>query len=939
MPPESIVAALQRWAATAPERPAYHLLGEDNQIVASLSYAELDRRARTIAAHLARARLSPDARVVVMYPEGLEFVTAFMGCLYAGVIAVPAPFAGTLRSVQDERRLQAIATDAQAALLLTNQVGDQALDLPLSRLVTDTLPAANDERWDPVLDRAGVAYLQYTSGSTGTPKGIGITQANLAHSLAAQHQVWGYTPDSVALVWMPHVHDYGLVEGLLRPLSGGIPCFIMPTWTFVRRPLRWLQAIGRYGVTHSGGATFAYAWCVRQISPDQRRDLNLSSWQVAIIGAEPIQPALVERFAAAFAPCGFRDSAFCPGYGLAETTLLATAKRRDTPLVLREVSIGPRQTRLTSCGRPLDSGQVIIVDPVSGRPCAPGEVGEVWFAGPTMAAGYWQQPDATRETFQARLAEGDAGPFLRSGDLGLLDQGDLFITGRLKDMIIIRGQNLYPQDIEWALAGCHPATEGQLAAVFGIPLADGEQLGIVQEIDPRRWTEPNWQAVIAALRQRVAEQFELPVQAVVLLRRGDLPKTSSGKIQRTACRAAYESGAWHPLAIWQRPALEDAANHDRAGTDLVARLTAIWQDCLQTSVGPDDNFFALGGDSLTALHLALAVEERLHQPIDPAFFQNPTVANMARLLAPANSPPLDQLVVAHGSRPAVRPRPADRNGLMHRGPLVHGRALPYSLGVRLQRAWLTQSAVQNKVFAEEIAMLRQWGERLGAPPDADMILQNLLTNTWRDWRKRALARPLGASPWLTVRGDPAAWQARPAGPGIIFLVLHSPLSALFRRSLGLSLGSGLPLFIRGQTGETPQRNQDRAAQVYQAYQALLRGEAVVIAGDGGKGQQGIQIPFFGSERLFRQGGADLAVQTGARLIPVFAIMTATGRIEIEVCPPLAGGSGSPQRQVEQLTRAYAELVRERWPQVYASLSWDNLARWLTNGRRRGEPVG
>lgn len=938
---ETIVSALRRWATTAPDCPAYHLLGEDDRIVASLNYGRLDRQAQTIAAQISRHKLPPDACALVMYPEGLDFITAFMGCLYAGVIAVPTPFAGDLRSAQDAQRLQAIAADAGAALLLTNRAGDQAVDLPIPRIITDTLPAADEEAWEPAAVLESVAYIQYTSGSTAAPKGIAVTHANLAHSLEELNIIWGYAADSAALTWMPHVHDFGLVEGLLHPLAGGIPCTIMSPWAFVRRPARWLQAISRYRISHSGAATFAYDWCVKRTTPEQCQGLDLHSWQMAMIGAEPIRPAIIERFAATFSAFGFDRESFCPGYGLAETTLLATAKSMGTPVTLRELTIGAVQTRLTSCGYPHGYGQVLVVNPETRRPCRPGEVGEIWLAGPKVAAGYWRNPEATQETFQARLADSHEGPFLRTGDLGVLDQGELFITGRLKDMIIIRGQNYYPQDIEWALAGCHPAGESHLTAAFSVPEADGEQIVIAQEVDHRRWPEETWVEFIAAIRRRLAEHLELPVLGIVLLRRGDLLKTSSGKLQRYACRAAYLAGEWQPVAAWRRPELEESSEKNPADADVVTRLSAIWQELLHTPVGPNDNFFALGGDSLTALQMALAVEEQFNIQVGTAFFRNPTISYLATLLDPeaAATPAAAPSPMLHRApRAAYKPLIPPRGRFVREGPIFRSRTLlPYGLGVHLQRAWLAVPAIQQLFFKNEITLLQRWGERIGTPPDAKAVLQSLLANTWRDWRKQILTVPLGASPWVQVQGDPLFWQPQRSSTGVIFMPMHTPLAELFLR--GLTAGGVRYQFVRGATDETETRSQDRALQLYQAGNVLAQGGVVIIAGDGGKGRQRVVVPFFGGQRPFLQGSAELAVQTGAALVPVFCTIATRGKVEINVCPPLERGTGSDRAQVDQLTRAYADLVVERWPHVYACLSWENLARWLASSMQQANEGG
>jgi len=976
---ETLVAALRRWAAAAPERVAYRQLGEADQVVADLSYGRLDRQAQAIAAQLARRQLPADACVLVMFPEGLDFIAAFMGCLYAGVPAVPVPFAGDLRSVQDARRLQAIAADAGAAVLLTTGAGDQSTGFPIPRLVTDTLSETEAATWEPAVIPQNVAYIQYTSGSTAAPKGIAITHSNLAASLLALNAAWSYEAGSAVLTWMPHVHDFGLVEGLLRPLAAGVPCTIMSPWAFVRRPVRWLRAIGRYHITHSGGATFAYDWCLRRTTPEQHQGLDLSSWQVAHIGAEPIWPAIIERFTATFAPFGFRGEAFCPGYGLAESTLLATAKPKGTPVTLRDLPVGGLSMRLTGCGYSHGADRVVIVDPETHRLCEPGQVGEVWVAGPTVAAGYWRQPEATQETFQARLAESDEEPFLATGDLGLLDRGELFITGRLKDMLIVRGQNLYPQDIEWAVADCHPAIEGHLTAAFGVPVENDEQLVIAQEVDPRRGSEATWEEVIAAIRRRIAEQFELPLQAIVLLRRGDLPKTSSGKLQRHACRAAYLAGAWQPVASWRRPELEEPSAQDLTGADLVTRLIAIWQELLHTPVGPDDNFFELGGDSLTALRMTLEVEEALGCSVPTDFFSTPTVSYLAHLLGDTSRLMPEHQTAAADSAPEPSGNQTHARSWRRRFSALPQRLrlrllglleapafrLPYFEGFRWLMAWCGKSWVQALFYSEDSRLVSRLAESVGTPP-AQVAVETQLSLVAHSIRRRmpgkkgpapgkvipliresreaAMQQPLESEGWFryfelcdTDHLDTALQQ----NCGIIFVGPHTPTRFAVRHFLQRRFEThqmvGYPAYhstwqdLLADQGLSYAEGKKaaRSAVAIAAARALVQGGVVAMAGDEEDAQAG-QAALIG-DRLHHlvTGFAELAVSTGAAIVPFYTQFLQDGRIQIRFLPSLSWNrDGDRETQVRAIMAQYGAAQTQLWRQAPGALLHNTVLRHL-----------
>lgn len=563
--PPTLVDLLRLRADRQPEDNTYTFLidGEDQEV--PLANRELDRQARAIAARLQDLKLEGE-RALLLYPSGLDFVAAFFGCLYAGVIAVPAYPPRMNRSLY---RIQAIAADAQAKIALTTRSVidrvqlDETADLQAMRWeATDELPEGLDDLWhDPNVRPETLAFLQYTSGSTGTPKGVMVSHSNLLHNSALIAHAFEHTRSDTGVHWLPCYHDMGLIGGILQPLYMGRPAVLMPPVAFLQRPIRWLRAISKYRACTSGGPNFAYDLCVDKIKPEQREGLDLSCWKVACNGAEPVRAETIDRFTRYFADYGFRRETFYPSFGLAEATLIVTGGyKNDEPVVVdidaRELEQGravevpddhPNVQRMVSSGQALLDQDVRIVDPQTLQECEDGAVGEIWVRGPSVAQGYWNREDATRETFQAQLATGE-GPFLRTGDLGFRLNREIFCAGRLKDLIIIRGLNHYPQDIEATVAESHPALKSGAGAAFTVEKDGGEQLVIVQEID-RRQTDSVAEA-ITLVRKRVSERHQITADAIVLIKHNSIPKTSSGKIQRHACRRAYLDGTLTVVAQW-----------------------------------------------------------------------------------------------------------------------------------------------------------------------------------------------------------------------------------------------------------------------------------------------------------------------------------------------------------------------------------------------------
>ena len=569
----TLVDLLQRRAQQQPNRRAYTFLVDGDTQEVSLSHAELDRTARAIGAWL-QQHSAPGERALLLFNPSLEYIAAFFGCLYAGVIAVPAY---PPRPNRPMPRIQAIVRDARAGVVLTTQTllseieqrFEQQPELRLLRyLATDSLaPQAADSWKPPAISGESAAFFQYTSGSTATPKGVMVSHRNLLVNSELIRCGFEHTPDSRVMLWLPPYHDMGLIGGIVHPLYTGFPAILMSPLLFLQRPLRWLQAISRHGIQTSGGPNFAYELCIDKVRPEQRAQLDLSTWRLAFNGAEPVRADTLARFAEAFGPCGFRPEAAYPCYGLAEATLFVTGSRVSAlpPQIALDAaaleqgrvvpaSSGPART-LVSSGEAWLDGVVEIVDPETGRRCPAGQIGEIWVAGASVAQGYWNRPEESAQTFQGILADDGSGPFLRTGDLGFLQEGQLYVTGRIKDLIIIEGRNHYPQDIELTVERSNPAIRPGCVAAFAIEVDGAERLAVVAELDrqarPREQADapadPQLADLLKTLRQAIAQQHELQAHTVLLLKTGTLPKTSSGKVQRHACRAGLLAGT---LEIW-----------------------------------------------------------------------------------------------------------------------------------------------------------------------------------------------------------------------------------------------------------------------------------------------------------------------------------------------------------------------------------------------------
>lgn len=657
--PSTISALLATRAERQPNDLAFAFLSDATAVKEQVTYSELDRAARRIARLLREESVHAEP-VLLLYGPSLEYVSAFFGCLYAGAIAVPAYPPHRNRSLE---RLRAIVRDSGARTVLCSRAVHDSLERALTEapdlqglhwIATDSVGDSTDGYCDLSSTPDTLAFLQYTSGSTSTPKGVMLSHGNLCHNAQLITKGFHLGHESTAVFWLPLYHDMGLIGGVLQPMQIGRPSYLMAPATFLSRPMRWLQAISHFRARISGAPNFAYDLCANKVTPEQLADLDLSTWRVAFNGAEPVRAETLEKFARTFAPCGFRARAAYPCYGLAESTLIVTGGGHDHPPVTLTISRPALEQHrielvagdhaeartVVGCGSPLLDQRVAIVDPETFEICPADRPGEIWIAGPSVAQGYWRRPDLSAATFAARTADGD-GPFLRTGDLGFMHGGELFVTGRIKDLIILRGRNHYPQDIEQTIEHSHSSIRAACCAAFSIEQDGGERLIVVAEVE-RSGRKVPVHKVATAVRQAVAEHHDVMVDTLVLLKPGSVPKTSSGKIQRHACKDGFLAntlsivGRWDADAPVAAPAVPVQPSSVSAGAIRAFLIERIAQR-LRLAPSALDSRQPLAGfglDSLSAVQLAGELEEWLQRPLSPVLiYDYPSIDALALHLA------------------------------------------------------------------------------------------------------------------------------------------------------------------------------------------------------------------------------------------------------------------------------------------------------------------
>jgi acyl-CoA synthetase (AMP-forming)/AMP-acid ligase II/3-oxoacyl-(acyl-carrier-protein) synthase/acyl carrier protein len=673
----SLVDVLLRHAEARSEETLYHFLSFQGPEAADLqmSYGELEARSRAVAC-AAREVCSPGDRAILLYPPGLDYVAAFMGCLRAGVIAVPAY---PPRSSEPDARLQTIVRDAAPAAALTIEAmvpfvesGLAAAHSPLQLVSTDGLDSGDERFEDHAARPETLAFLQYSSGSTGDPKGVMLTHGNLLDNLGLMQELVRHGPEDEAVSWLPPYHDMGLIGGILQPFFVGIPGVLMSPLDFLQDPLRWLWAIARHPRSSSSPApNFAYDLCVRKASPDRLEGLDLSSWGRALNGAERVRADTIDRFCETFEPFGFRRTAFLPCYGLAEGTLMVTGVELDAAPAIEMVDQaaldrgsatpardGKAAATLVGSGPARRGWDVRIVDPDTRRACPPRTVGEIWIAGPSVAAGYWERPDQTRGAFHATIEDAaDAGRFLRTGDLGYLrPDGELYVVGRLNDLMVVRGRNVYPDDVERTAEAAHPGLRPGCGAAFAVESDGSEAVVVVQELDDRRRDEAD--AAVAAIRRALGAEQEIHPHAVVLVARGTLPKTSSGKKRRFEARERFVAAELDVVAEWRLPhgARSASATAGALSSSDVGAIEAWLAAEIGAQLGIPASrvdtvapFAELGLDSLAGVELAERLSTWLGRALPVSLaWEYPSVAALARHLARERN----------GARPSRRPAAA-----------------------------------------------------------------------------------------------------------------------------------------------------------------------------------------------------------------------------------------------------------------------------------------
>ncbi|KOR38111.1 MULTISPECIES: fatty acyl-AMP ligase [Planktothricoides] len=579
----TLLDLVQERALNQPDEVVYRFLGDGERESGSLTYQQLDTMARAIAAELQSLGATGErALLIYSFSDTLEFIVAFFGCVYAGTIAVttypPRPnqsLAG-FQSRVSSSEARFILTTAALFNLAKKQLGEYPELANCSKVLTDQI--TSERASAPLRDRASkwvkpdltpesLVFLQYTSGSTGNPKGVMVTHKNMLYNSEMIYRGFGHSRRSAGVIWLPLYHDMGLIGGVIQPLYGGFPVVLMSPMTFLQKPFLWLQAVSRYQATTSGGPNFAYDLCLRRVTDKQLATLDLSHWEVAFSGAEPVRAETLEKFAQKFAPCGFRPEAFYPCYGMAETTLLVSGGEKTAPPTIRYLDgagleenrivpvakDAPGSRAIVSCGHAWLDQKILIVDTETLTECPPDQVGEIWVSGSGVGMGYWNRPEETEKTFNAYLADSGEGPFLRTGDLGHLHNGELFVAGRFKEMMIIWGRNQYPQNIEATVEACHPSLRPGCGAAFSVEADGEERLVIAYEVERTFLRQLPVEEIVTAIRQAIAAEYVAEVYAIALLKTASLPKTSSGKIQRYLTKQQFLEGTLNVVAQWQLP--------------------------------------------------------------------------------------------------------------------------------------------------------------------------------------------------------------------------------------------------------------------------------------------------------------------------------------------------------------------------------------------------
>lgn len=592
---QTLVDILRYRASSTPNKVIYTFLSDGEGNPQTMTYAELDQLAKAIAATLQNKQITPGDRAILICPPGLEIIAAFFGCLYAGVIAVPTYPPENIKYLE---KLSAIIDDTKPKVILSEtefikqfkklnifktvnkipllgsflkRLAENAINISnwdimdLPWIVTDSIPQDIADFWqDPLVKPEQIAFLQYTSGSTAKPKGVVLLHKTLLNNFAIQYQGFGFNANDILASWLPPYHDMGLIGSILQPLFCNIPCYLIAPYHFLQKPLRWLQLISHYKATVSGGPDFAYEYCAKKISNEQKAGLDLSHWQVAFNGAEPIRAKTMERFYLAFKECGLNKKSLYPCYGLAETALYVSSGMRNQEYKVnffnrkelrkhKIVSVKEQDNNtLALVSNGIAWQEIVIVNPETNKICDKNEIGEIWIHSSSVAQGYWNKEKESQETFHAHLAQDESKKnYLRTGDVGFIYEGELYISGRLKDMIIIHGVNYFPQDIEHTVSDCHPLVRKGNCAAFTTD--ENENLIIVCEVKPVSTKEKEiYSSLCNVIFNAVMLHHEISTHAIILVQPKSLQKTTSGKIRRRHVKEQMERNKLKVVYRWER---------------------------------------------------------------------------------------------------------------------------------------------------------------------------------------------------------------------------------------------------------------------------------------------------------------------------------------------------------------------------------------------------
>lgn len=636
---------LERWAEEKAHSRAFTFLNSKNEEIEQLQYESLYSNACRVASRLNQVCKTGD-RVILFFEPGLEFISALMGCFMSQVIAVPIPPPRGKRQIV---RTASIFQDCEPVLVLSQKKVQNRIEAEISSLAfltkTDWLNIdaieATNPGFEPIFPGLeSPAFIQYTSGSTSTPKGVIVSHQNIIHNEEMIKQGFRHDEKTVIVGWLPFHHDMGLIGNIFQSIFLGVPCYLMAPETFLRRPRVWLEAISKYKGTTSGGPNFSYNLCLQKVTPEELTGLDLSSWKVAFNGAEMINADTLERFAKRYQPLGFQKNAFFPCYGLAEATLYVSGGHPENRLNIRPCLSENRSFSVVSCGMIRDGHRLLIVDPVSKEPCVDGEHGEIWLQGESIADGYWGKEEPVTEEFQQYTAQGE-GPFFRTGDLGFVEHGELYIVGRIKTMIILRGENYFPHDIEDVVRTSHPDLENDRSTAFSVQEDGEERLILLQEIPRNRVKNLSFPDLLQAIKKNIAEVFQFQPHAVLFVKRGAVPLTTSGKVQYFQCRENYLANNFETFHQWKatEPARQketikaiQAADSDNQNqdTDLLAFIAA-GLNMKPEEIDPDSALTDYGLDSLKGAEILHWLESNRGVTMDLAdLFDAESIAQLLR---------------------------------------------------------------------------------------------------------------------------------------------------------------------------------------------------------------------------------------------------------------------------------------------------------------------